>query len=153
MIGLIVIGLAVGWLVLAGVLAGGIAREFAPEKIGGLVAILLFPLIVAVPFIDEIIGRWQFGRLCEREATVWIAPTAIQVRAARRVGPDFVDREGFLIPVREQPIVYVDADTGKPFYTVKAFHTPGGMIMRLGLNMGSSKACWPKNWTHRVKMA
>jgi hypothetical protein len=115
----------------------------------GLSTVLLYPLVLAIPFADEAIGRWQFNRLCEREAKVWIAPTANQVQAAQRIGPHFVDRDGFLIPVREQPIVYVDAHTGQPFYTVKAFHTPGGAIMRAGLNMGSSSACWPPNWSSR----
>jgi len=149
MAGLIVLGLAVGWLIFSGAIAGGIARAIAPERIRGLTAILLYPLVLAIPFADEAIGRWQFHRLCEREAKVWVAPTANQVRAARRVGPHFIDRDGLFIPVREQPIVYVDAHTEQPFYTVKAFHTPGGMIMRAGLNMGSSSACWPPKWSSR----
>jgi hypothetical protein len=149
MAGLIVLGLAVGWLFVSGSIAGGIARAVAPEKIGGLVAVLLYPLVLALPFADEAVGRWQFNRLCTREAKVWIAPAADQVKAARRTGPDFVDRQGFFIPVKEQPIVYVDAATGKPLYTVRAFHTPGGIIMRAGLNMGSSSACWPPKWSYR----
>lgn len=149
MAGLIVLALAVGWLFLSGVIARVIAGSAAPERFGGLITILLYPLILAIPFADEAIGRWQYSRLCEREAKVWVAPTASQVKAARQVGPHFVDRDEFFIPVREQPIVYVDIDTGKPFYTVKAFHTPGGMIMRAGLNMGSSSACWPPNWSSR----
>ena len=114
MAGLIVLALAVGWLILSGSIAGGIARVIVPERMRRLSAVLLYPLVLAIPFADEAIGRWQFNRLCEREAKVWIAPTAKQVQAARRVGPDFVDRRGFLIPVQEQPIVYVDAHTGQP---------------------------------------
>ena len=149
MAGLIVLGLAVGWLFVSGTIASRISRAVAPAKVVGLVAILLYPLILAVPFADEAIGRWQFNRLCTSEAKVWVAPSATDVKAARRTGPDFVDREGFVIPVTEQPIIYVDVDTGKPFYTAKAFHTPGGVIMRAGLNMGSSSACWPPKWTSR----
>jgi hypothetical protein len=149
MAGLIVLAFVVGWLIFSGVIASGIARAIAPQSIRELSAILLYPLVVAVPFADEAVGRWQFKRLCEREAKVWVAPTANQVQAARRVGPHFIDRDGLVIPVREQPIVYVDAHTGQPFYTVKAFQTPGGMIMRAGLNMGSSTACWPPKWSSR----
>lgn len=149
MAGLIALALAVGWLFLTSVVARTIAEAVAPERIVRLIAILLYPIILAIPFADEIVGRWQFSSLCEREAKVWVAPTASQVKAAQRVGPDFLNRDGFLIPIQEQPIVYVNVDTGQPFYTVKAFHTPGGMIMRAGLNMGSTRACWPPKWSSR----
>lgn len=147
MAGLIVLALAFGWLIFSVAISRGIARTVAPERMRGLAAILLYPLVLATPFADEAIGRWQFNRLCEREAKVWVAPTANQVQAAQAVGPDFVERNDFFIPVREQPIVYVDARTGQPFYTAKAFHTPGGVIMRAGLNMGSSTACRPPEWS------
>lgn len=147
MIGLIVLALAVGWLIFSAAIAVGIARAFAPARKRGVSTAVLFPFVLVTPFADEIIGRWQFHRLCESEAKVWVAPTANQVRAAQSVGPDFVTRGGFLIPVKEQPIVYIDAHTGQPFYTFKAFHTPGGLIMRAGLNLGHSSACWPPNWT------
>jgi hypothetical protein len=150
MIGLFVLILGAGWLILAGVLARGVARLLAAEGLSAVAAFLLYPLIVIVPFADEIIGQWQFRELCEREAKVWIAPHARGVPAARQTGPEFVKREGLAIPVQEQPIVYVDAESGEPFYTAKAFHTVGGFVMRLGLNMGGTTAsCWPEKWTSR----
>ncbi|WP_157412520.1 hypothetical protein [Acidovorax sp. Root217] len=149
MIGLIVLLLAGTWLLLAGTVAKRVAKFLFPERFAVRARVLLFPLILCLPFLDEIIGRWQFHTLCEREAKVWIAPNAKEVTAAREGDSKTHARVGFLIPVTEQPIVFMDALTGKTFYATKAFHTPGGAIMRAGLNLGSTSSCWPKNWTAR----
>lgn len=29
-----------------------------------------------LPFIDELIGKWQFERLCQENSTIYIAPDA-----------------------------------------------------------------------------
>lgn len=149
MIGLIVLLLAGTWLFLAGTVAKRVAQFLFPERFAVRATVLLFPLILCLPFLDEIIGRRQFHSLCERDAKVWVAPNAKEVTAARKGDSKTHVRVGFLIPITEQPIVYIDELTGKPFYTAKAFHTPGGAIMRAGLNMGNDSSCWPKNWTAR----
>lgn len=150
MIALIVLIFAVLCVAVACFLTAGIVRLLVPRRppvLKLLVVFLSFPAFLVLPFADEIIGRSQFRKLCDREAKVWVSPNAKKIRAARRVGPDFVERSEFVIPVREQPITYIDAETGAPFYRAKAFHTPGGFIMRHGLNMGSSSECWPERWT------
>lgn len=149
MIGLIVLVLAGTWLFLAGRVARKVAHVLLPGRFAATGTVLLFPCVVGLPFLDEFIGRWQFNALCEREAKVWVAPDAQQVVAARSGDSTSRARTGFIIPISEQPITYFDAVTGKPFYTAKAFHTPGGAIMRAGLNLGSDSSCWPKNWTPR----
>ncbi|MET4578671.1 hypothetical protein [Ottowia thiooxydans] len=148
MIGLIVIGLLITWLVITGMITAGIVREI---RIPGasLLGVLIFPVVAALPFSDEIIGRWQFQRLCKAEAKVWVAPDARNVVAARRGDSYTSELVGYVIPVREQGVAYIDADTGKPFYSYKTFHTPGGVVMQLGLNMGSSSSCRPDKWTSR----
>src|SRR5262249_6166808 len=101
---------------------------------------------LALPFVDEIIGSWQFHRLCASEAVVWVGLNATKVAEAKDVSAS-KELSGFLIPIREQVAEYADASTGEPFLRVTAFHTPGGFIMRAGLNMGSSRSCWPERWS------
>ncbi len=93
------------------------------------------------------IGRWQFNRLCEREAVVTLSPDSGRVKRARRNDDPIAEVGGYVIPVRVQRVEYVDVDTGKPFLTYKAFHTYGGFLFgRLGLGLGQSTSCWPKDW-------
>jgi hypothetical protein len=143
-IGLIVLTIFVGWLVLAAFLVRAIAR-LTPAPV--LVGIAIFPATVMLPFVDELVGRWQFSRLCNAEAKVYVAPNAYEVFAARRDVDRMTGRGGLVIPVTEQAFSYVDARTGATFYSVKAFHTPGGFVMRAGLNMGGSTSCWPSRWS------
>ena len=85
--------------------------------------------------------------LCKQEDNIWIAPNGREVVAAKRgLASGSSDLAGPAIPISEQFIEYVDFSTNKPFYSLKAFHTPGGMIMRAGLKMGGYSSCWPKRY-------
>jgi hypothetical protein len=146
MIGLIVLGLGAAWLLLCVKLARRIAALCNSKSAAVLVGATAFTTLALLPFLDEIIGRWQFRELCRTEAVVWVSSSASKVSAARNIG-GFSERKGFLFPIKEQAITYVDASTGEAFYTIKAFHTPGGFLMRQGLGLGNSSACWPPRWT------
>lgn len=150
MAGLIVLALAGAWLWLAVVL-GKRASSRVRSPLLALIALIGAAATIAVlPFADEIVGQWQFNRLCESEGKVLVSPNAAQVLAARDVST-FTERDGFIFPVRQQWVKYADASTGEVFYSVKAFHTPGGLIMRAGLNMGSSRSCWPERWSSKER--
>lgn len=146
MAGLIVIGIAAVWLFISAEIARRASSWCPVRQASGIVGVVAFVCAVALPFADEIIGRWQFQRVCSSEAVVWVHPNAAKVVAARDMSAS-KDLAGFVIPVREQVSEYVDSITGEPFLRVKAFHTPGGFIMRAGLNMGSSTSCWPERWS------
>lgn len=150
MAGLILLFIVVVWLVIAGAVSGRAVAKFrTPVKV--FVGPVIFLCILGLPFIDEIIGRLQFSRLCAKDAVVWVSPGAINVEAAIDVST-FRIRDGYAIPVREQISQYADAGTKEPFLRVSSFHTPGGFIMRAGLNMGSSSSCWPERWTESYRV-
>lgn len=150
MAGLIVIGIAVIWLVLAAKIASLVAARFQMLWAAILAGVATFLILAIVPFADEIVGRWQFKRLCASEAKVWVHPDAQKVLAAQDRS-SFRERDGFIFPVREQIEEFVDIATDQPFLKVSAFHTPGGLLMRTGLNMGSSTSCWPDRWSEPYK--
>jgi hypothetical protein len=147
MAGLIVLGIAAIWVFIAIKIARGVSGRFPLRPVvSSIVSVIAFICVAALPFVDEIIGRWQFRQLCSKEAVVWVHPNAAKVVAARNASTS-KDLDGFVFPIHEQISEYVDSSTGEPFLRVRAFHTPGGFIMRAGLNMGSSTACWPERWT------
>ena len=148
MIGLIVLFLAIVWLFVSVKFASFLASKFEQPLVSGLVAVLGFIAFVVLPFADELLGRWQFARLCTSEATVWVSPTASTVTAAKDVG-SFTERTGLIFPVQQQSVRYADVSNGEVFYSVTAFHTPGGVLMRAGLGLGNSTSCWPTEWTSR----
>lgn len=62
------------WLTATIMLSKRIPRWLGVTKHGAVFSVLLFPLILVTPVADELIGRWQFNRLCEREAVVTLSP-------------------------------------------------------------------------------
>ena len=118
-------------------------------KKSGFPFVVIYLMILALPFADEIVGRAQFQILCDNEAKVWVSPTANEVTAAKKLEKGITTLSGYAFRIREQSVTYIDANTGEEFYKFKAFHTPGGWIMRSGLNLGHSTSCWPSKWSSR----
>jgi len=147
MIGIIVLTLLVTWIWLSKKIASGIMQLIAGDKVTPFARVLLQAFIIIIPFIDEIVGRIQFQQLCASEAVVWISPDIKKVIAAHEGDSGISPRRGYIFPIREQVSIYLDAYTSEPFYKFKAFHTPGGWVMRSGLNLGNSSSCWPEKWT------
>lgn len=148
MIGLIVLLLGGAWLFISVMFARFLASKCRRPHVATLVAVLGFAAFAVLPFVDEIVGRRQFAHLCKKEAVVWIGPNAATVVAAKNVG-SFSERDGLVFPVRQQSIRYADLSNGEVFYSVTAFHTPGGALMRAGLGLGHSTSCWPERWRGR----
>ena len=149
MIGLTVLFIAGFWFWLAIKIGGSLLTKSENRISRKIASALLFSLILVAPFADEIVGRIQFENLCNTEAKAWVAPNAKEITSARRGIEKMEPREGLIFPVTEQEFTYVDSKTGATFYSVKAFHTPGGWIMRHGLNLGNSSSCWPERWSSR----
>jgi hypothetical protein len=145
MIGLIVLFLGGAWLLASMKIASFIASRCKRPLVTALVAVLSFASFAVLPFLDEIVGRWQFAHLCKTEAVVWVGPNADTVVAAKNVG-SFSERTGLLFPIQQQSVRYADLSNGQVFYSVNAFHTPGGVLMRAGLGLGHSTSCWPERW-------
>ena len=148
MIGLIVLLLAGVWVLASLKFARFLASRFKHPLASALVGVIGFLAFAVLPFLDELVGRWQFARLCASEAVVWVSPNASTVVAAKNVG-GFSERTGLLFPVRQQSIRYADTSNGEVFYTVTAFHTPGGLLMQAGLGLGNSTSCWPERWSSK----
>ncbi len=147
MIGLMFLAGLVLWLTLAIMLSKRIPRWLGVTKQQGNLSVLLFPLILVAPVADELIGRWQFNRLCEREAVVTLSPDWVIVKRARQEPDVRRDFDGYLIPIHSWGGDIVDVDTGKVFFTSKSLFTRGGFLFgRLGLGLdGQATSCHPVN--------
>lgn len=116
------------------------------------VGLLVFPLVFVAPVADELIGRWQFSRLCDREAVTTLAPNWEKVKRAGERAIPSTPLTGYLIKITSQRAEYFDIDTGKNFFTNQAFHAYGGLLAyRLGLSLGGSTACWAPGWVQVSK--
>ncbi|HCX81528.1 MAG: hypothetical protein A3E00_15255 [Curvibacter sp. RIFCSPHIGHO2_12_FULL_63_18] len=131
------------WLIAAIMLSAKIPRWLGMSKHTTAASWLLFPLLLVAPIADELIGRWQFNRLCEREAVATLSPDWEKVRRATHREIPTVELDGYFIPIRLQREEYFDRDSGKTFISKLAFHTKGGFLMRHGLGLDGTTSCWP----------
>lgn len=139
-------GIAV-WLVVVSYFSKWIVGLLHPQWQKAPVRALFFVVLVILPIADEIIGRWQFNRLCEREAVVWLSSDWENIKRASKSEIPFKSLHGYFIPIELQQIEYVDLERNQVFLSFKAFHTNGGLLLGyLGLGLGNSTSCWPKDW-------
>lgn len=146
MIGITVILLIGLWAFFATRLSKRIPAWLGIKQHNKAVAVMVFPVVLILPIGDEIIGRWQFHRLCEREAVVTLSTDWARVKRAQRVPLPRRDVPGALIRIYSQGSEYIDLDTGKVFMKRPHFYTYGGLVLdRFGLGLGGSSSCLPKN--------
>jgi hypothetical protein len=135
------------WLTAAVMLSRRIPRWLGVTKHVTVISALSFPIVLAAPIADDLIGRWQFYRLCEREAVVKLSPDWETVKRAQHTDIPIVPVSGYVMPIEVQRAEYVDLDSGRTFLSFKAFHTHGGLLFgRIGLGLGQTTSCWPEDW-------
>ena len=142
--GLIFFGILGGWLFLSFYLPVKIPGWFGMQRYGGLMTIVLIPLMLGAMFIDEVIGMRQFEQLCKERAVVWVSPEAGQVTRAKDTSPYSVDLSGYWIKINSQPVEFTDMDTGKLFFRYEILNTRGGLVGSIAM-MGGSHQCTPKD--------
>ena len=134
------------WFIVAIILSRKIPRWLGVTKHVGIVSVLLFPVVLVAPVADEIIGRWQFNRLCEREAVVTLSPDWEKVKRARQQPDSRREIEGYLIPIHSWGGEIVDVDTGKAFMQSQSLFTRGGFLRRHVYSLsGQATSCHPNN--------
>ena len=144
MIGLIALAAIAIWLMVVIHLCKRIPDWLGMTRFAKAAQYLLFPVLLLLPIADELIGAWQFKRLCEREAAVTLSPNWQIVKRAQKASAGPVYLNGYIIQIREWTTKFIDADTGKEFFLSKAFITNGGILFgRLGLGLGTSRSCSP----------
>ncbi len=94
------------------------------------------------PAVQDIVGMWQFDRLCKERVTLHVSQGAEQVKRATRAKTQYVDIPGYWIKITAQKIAYLDAATGSPFLSYEILHTKGGLIGGITL-LGGDHSCSP----------
>ena len=135
------------WITVAVMLSKRVPQWVGVKKYTKTLSVLVFPLVIAAPFVDDLIGgRWQFYRLCDRAALVTLSPDWKNVRRAIWQDAETKYINDYLIPVTSQGGKYVDRDTGKVFMSFCTLFTSGGFLRRNVYGLSSQgPACHPKN--------
>jgi hypothetical protein len=95
-------------------------------------------LLLASPFVDEVIGKYQFEALCRANG---IESADVSRARGKRVKLELGARTllgGTIMPIKVEDWLYRDADNGNVLIQHKDYYAIGGWLMRYTpLSMGS----------------
>ena len=98
----------------------------------------IFLALLASPFVDEVIGKYQFEALCKANG---IESADVSKARGKRVVGEYVDRRplgGLIMPMNVSNETYKDADTGDVLIQYNDYFAFGGWLMRYTpISMGS----------------
>jgi hypothetical protein len=98
----------------------------------------IFIALLASPFVDELIGKYQFESLCKVNG---IEGADVSKARGKRVRLEVGARsslEGTIMPIKTEDWLYKDVDSGEILLQHKDFYAMGGLLMRYTpLSMGS----------------
>ena len=148
MIALMFLAGAIVWLVVAALLALWIPSRLGMERFGWVVSLVLFPALLVAPITDQLIGNWQFKRLCEREAVIYLSDNWQDVKRAKSIDSGVSKRiGGYIVRIQVADSIYQNVDTKEIFFHYKTIFNYGGFLMdKMGLRLsGAPPSCEPEN--------
>lgn len=151
MIGLYLLFLLGIWTVLVAWLSVKIAKRLPVPKWRPLVGIILFAILLPFPFIDELIGKWQFERLCQENSTIYIAPDAKGRTVYLASGtPEEAVKGTWGVPIWIRQWRHVDTTTGETIVSYNSLRASRGWFVRqflsfMGGPMLFKGSCRPSN--------
>lgn len=105
-----------------------------PAMVG--VTLLLF----AAPFVDEVIGKYQFEALCKANG---IEGADVSKARGRQVKVEYGERyfvDNTIMPIKVSDVFFRDASSGEALIQHKNYYAMGGWLMRhTPLSMGSPR--------------
>ncbi len=140
MTGLLLLGIAVIWLVVALVISIVVFRILPkPKRLWRIpFALILFFVLIPLPLIDEIVGKRQFERLCKDNSTIQVDRAKAAGRTVYLAQTSDVDIKGTWVRIVLQPRRFVDATTGEIVVSFNDLIAVGGrFIQMLGISEGS----------------
>lgn len=152
---MILAGIAI-WLVVVIALTVWIPRVLGDGWPRTIARLILFPVLLILPIVDEWIGRRQFEQLCQREAVVHLSPDWRSIKRAKGPIEEEIYLKTYAIQIREIRQKYIDVDNGRKFMEIKWFFREWGLLGRIvgagGLGHFSSMSCSPPDRSQILEM-
>jgi hypothetical protein len=140
MIGLTALAILVFYILSVRKLAGFIARRAGFDHSAVKVGAVFFFLFI-LPFVDEIVGRLQFQHECRKVQGYHVYDSIEHATLAKYGDARLYEQLATFIPIKKATGQVVNAIDGTVLLSYETLSTPGGWVMRMGLNLGNSSYC------------
>lgn len=130
MIGLTALAIVVIWCFLAFQLARRLPKWLGVQKsvLRMVLSVVAFTVFMIGPFVDHIVGMWQFQKLCKEQTGLQIYPGAVNTKRGREVSSEADQLNEYFIPIKRITHSLLDLDTGEVIARHYQFTTPGGKV-------------------------
>ncbi|WP_143518165.1 hypothetical protein [Pseudomonas sp. PIC25] len=141
MTGFLLAAVFAAWLVFVVFVTRYVIRLFKSGFLRVIGGVSIFLVLLIVPLIDELVGKWQFNSLCKSYAVVQVDEEhAYNRNVFSEVRKEDRYVEGVMLKIRIDPYVYRDVDTGNVIVKYHILHAQGGWLVRF---LGVSEANAP----------
>jgi hypothetical protein len=138
--GLLLLAIAGLWLLVVLWLSKVAARRFSTGITRFAAGAVTFLLMAPIPLVDELIGGYQFRKLCDESSKFHVEVASPAGRVTRySANPLHSPLPGTAIPILHSKIVYTDVSTGERVVSFNRYSAKGGVFIRaLGISEGDS---------------
>lgn len=91
---------------------------------------LIFCALAPLVLVDEMLGGVQFEELCRTRAVITINTAQPRGRTVYLAALPAEPVPGLMLPVQEQRLLYIDADTRETVLSFSALRAQGGKLVR-----------------------
>jgi hypothetical protein len=141
MIGLLLLVILGMWLLACLWIASKLGNIIPRRRWRAATKSISFLVLLALPFVDEVIGKRQFEALCRANG---IESADVSNAHSKKVKVEYGERKslhGTAIPIQESNVIFRDADTSEILIRHKNYYAQGGWVMRYTwLSLGSNQA-------------
>lgn len=130
MIGLIVLFIIALWVMAVTKLTKFLNRWIPVNKFSPVLKVLLFMLLLVMPFMDEIIGGFQFRALCKTEAVATYDEAKVRGKTVHNKSAIDKSYENTILPTYKTTVEFVDHSTNEGLISYTRLHSDGGWLSR-----------------------
>lgn len=128
--GLILLFVIVLWVFLVSKLAWFLSRWIPASKFSTALKVLIFVLLLAMPFMDEIIGGFQFRALCKAEAVATYDEAKVRGKTVHNQSADEYHFTNTVLPTYKRTMSYSDHTSNKELISFSELYSDGGWLSR-----------------------
>lgn len=140
MTGILLIVVAFVWLCIAYVITGWVTQRLKPPALKLLVSVVVFPGLLVLPLLDELIADRQFAAVCTEGAVLKIDAERIKGRKVRLAfEPANAPLAGMAVPVMHTKVRFLDVESERELGSYGRYVAKGGVLIRaLGISQSDS---------------
>ncbi len=124
---------------LGGMLVRWVGQLVPNPKWQGTVKVALGLTLMASPFVDEVIGMYQFNALCKANGIESVDISKAKGKRVLWIDSDRKSISGSILPIKIQKYTFIDENTKDVLIQFNGYFARGGWVMRYLLNFSGTE--------------